>query len=192
MFLPLSVRGKGQLDHLADLKRLTLLAISIRGLHITHTIGLLQSKAISLICSISINWFMLSNLTLLRLAYSHYHHLQKLLVPNHLGHVHRGLRDSTLHWTWVWLELLRSSEMLAWLFLCHHTLCHIPFLLIFIDMSTVYFIRLKDMLLIIVRHFAMPYRIWLILLVNLSGPSVIVNPLPTHSMHTIPSPPSLQ
>ena len=106
---------------------------------------------------------MLSSLALLRLAYSHDHHLQKLLVPNHLDHVHRGLRDSTLHWTWVWLELLRSSEMLAWLFLCHHTLCHIPFLLIFIDMSIVYFIRLKDMLLIIVRHFAMPYTIWLIL-----------------------------
>ena len=29
-------------------------------------------------------------------------------------------------------------------------------------------------------------------LVNLSGPSVTTNPLPTHSTHAIPSPPSLQ
>ena len=106
---------------------------------------------------------MLSSLTLLRLACSHDRHLWKLLVPNHLDHVHRGLWDSALHWTWLWLELSRSSKMLAWLFLCHHTLYHIPFLLIFLYMSTIYFIRLKDMLLITVHQFAMPCKIWLIL-----------------------------
>ena len=106
---------------------------------------------------------MFSSLTLLRLACSHDHYIWEPLLTRHLDHMHRGLRDSSLHWAWLWLELSRSSGTLDWLFLWRRALCHIPFLLIFIDMSTVYFIRLKDMLLIIVRHFAMPYRIWLIL-----------------------------
>ena len=55
LLLPLTVRGKSRLDHLLDLERLVLLAINIRGPHITYLIGLLQSKLISLIRNININ-----------------------------------------------------------------------------------------------------------------------------------------
>ena len=117
LFILLTIRGRGQLDYLVDLEMLTLLVTSIRDLHITHTIGFSQSKLIFFICSISISQFMLSSLTLLRLACCHNRRLWELLVPNHLDHMRRSLRDSTLHWAWLWLELLRNSEMLAWLFL---------------------------------------------------------------------------
>ena len=53
LFISLIVRGKGQLDHLKDLERLTLLATSIKGLHITHIIGILQLELISFILSLT-------------------------------------------------------------------------------------------------------------------------------------------
>ena len=67
LLLPLTVRGKSRLDHLVDLERLVLLAINIRGPHITHFTDLLQSELIYLIHSINIKRFMSSSLTLLRL-----------------------------------------------------------------------------------------------------------------------------
>ena len=105
---------------------------------------------------------MLSSLTLLRLACNHDYHIREPLFPHRLDHMHRGLRDSSLHWAWLWLELLRISETLVWLFLWHHALCCILFLLIFAYMSIAYIIRFKGMILSIVRHSIMRYRTWLI------------------------------
>ena len=97
LLLPLTVRERSRLDHLVDLERLVVLAISTRGLRITYLIGLLQLELISLIRSISINRFIFKSLTLLRLAYNHDHHIQGSLLTRHLDHMHRGLRDSLLH-----------------------------------------------------------------------------------------------
>ena len=161
LLLPLIVRGSW-LDHLVDLERLTPLDINIKGLHITHFIGLLHSRLISLIYSISINQFMLNSCELLRLACCHDHRFWELLVPCHLDHIHRGSRDSSLHWTWLWLELLRSLETLVWLFLWHHALCRILFLLISTYMSIAYIIICMGMILSVVRRSIMQYRTWLI------------------------------
>ncbi|RVW12674.1 hypothetical protein CK203_116471 [Vitis vinifera] len=84
LLLPLTVRERSRLDHLVDLERLVVLAISTRGLRITYLIGLLQLELISLIRSISIKRFIFKSLTLLRLAYNHDHHIQGdtgLIVP---------------------------------------------------------------------------------------------------------------
>ena len=59
----------------------------------------LQSGLIYFIHSISINRFMFSNLTLLRLASNHDHHIREPLLTRHLDHMHRGPRDNSLHWT---------------------------------------------------------------------------------------------
>ena len=160
LLLPLTIRRRSRLDHLPDLKRLALLAISIRGPRITHLTGLLQSKDISLIHSISISQFMFSGLTLLKLACSHDRHIREPLITHHLDHMHRGLRDSSLRWAWLWLKLLRSSDMLVWLFLWHHTLCHILFLLISTHMSIAYIIRSRGTILSIIWHSIMRYRTW--------------------------------
>ena len=98
LLLPLTIRGRGRLDHLVDLERLALLAISIRGLYFTHLIGFLQSELIYLIHIISISRFMFNGLTLLRLAYSHDHHIREPLLTRHLDHMHIDPRDSSLHW----------------------------------------------------------------------------------------------
>ena len=98
LLLPLTVRGRSRLDHLVDLKRLALLAISIGGPHITHFTGLLQSELISFIRSISISRIMLRSLILLRPARSHDHHIREPLLTRYLGHMHRGPRDSSLRW----------------------------------------------------------------------------------------------
>ena len=71
LLLPLTVRGRSRLDHLVDLERLALLAISIGGLRITHFTSHLQSKLISFIHGINISQIMYKSLTLLRLACSH-------------------------------------------------------------------------------------------------------------------------
>ena len=165
LLLPLTIRGRSRLDHLVDLERLALLVITIKGLRITHLIGLLQSKLISLIHSISISRFMFRSLTLLRLACSHDHYIWEPLLTRHLDHMHRDPRDSSLHWAWLWLELLRSSGTLEWLFLwrralCHRALCHILFLLISIHMSTTCIIRFRGTILSVVQHSMMRYRIW--------------------------------
>ena len=76
--------------------------------------------------------------------------------------MHRGPRDSSLHWVGLWLKLLRSSEMLVWLFLWRHSPCHILFLHIFAHMSTTYIIRFRSTILSVVRHSIMRYRTWLI------------------------------
>ena len=141
---------------------MTLLVVNIRGPHITHLIGLLQSKLISLIHSISISQFMSNNLTLLRLACNHDHHIREPLNPYHLDHMHRGPRDNSLHWAWLWLELLRSSKTLVWLFLWHHAPCCILFLLISAYMSIAHIIRFRGMILSIVRRSIMRYMTWLI------------------------------
>ena len=117
LLIPLTIRGRSWLDHLVGLERLTLLVINIRGPHFTHLTGLLQLELIYLIHSININRFMFNNLTLLRLSCSHDHHIQEPLLPCHLDHMHRGPWDSSLHWAWLWLKLLRSLETLVWLFL---------------------------------------------------------------------------
>ena len=98
LLLPLTVIGRSRLDHLVDLERLTLLAINIKGPHITHFTDLLQSQLIFLIHDISINWFMFSNLTLLRLACNHDHHIREPLLSRRLDHMHKGPRDSSLNW----------------------------------------------------------------------------------------------
>ena len=98
LLLPLTVRGRSRLDHLVDLERLALLAISIGGLHITRFIDLLQTELISFIRSISIGRIMLRSLTLLRLACNRDHHIREPLLTRHLDHMHRGLRDSSLRW----------------------------------------------------------------------------------------------
>ena len=105
---------------------------------------------------------MFSSLTLLRLTCNHDHHIWEPLFSRRLDHTHRGPRDSSLHWAWLWLELLRNSEMLVWLFHWHHAFCCILFLLISAYMSTIHFIRLRGMQQITARHSAMPYKIWLI------------------------------
>ena len=148
--------GQILLDHLVDLERLALLAIII------HLTGLLQLELISLIHSINISRFMFSSLTLLKLAYSHNRHIREPLLPHHLDHMHRGPRDSSLNWAWLWLELLRSLEILVWLFSWRHTPCHILFLLIFAYMSIAYIIRFRGMILSVVWHFTMQDRTWLI------------------------------
>ena len=162
LLLPLTVRGRIHLDHLVDLERLVLLAISIKGLHITHLIGLLQSELISLIRSISINQCMFRSLTLLWPTYNHDHHIREPLLTRHLDHKHRDPRDSLLNWVWIWLEFLRSLEMLVWLFLWRHAPCHISFLLISAHMSIAYIIRFRDMILSVVQRSIMRYRTWLI------------------------------
>ena len=91
-------KGKSRLDHLVDLERLVLLVINISSPHITHLTSLLQSELISLIHSINISRFMFSNLTLLRLAYIHDHHIREPLLTHHLDHMHRDPHDSSLHW----------------------------------------------------------------------------------------------
>ena len=193
LLLPLTVRGKSRLDHLVDLERLVLLAINIRGPHITYLIGLLQSKLISLIRNININWCIFKSLTLLRPACIHDHHIREPLLTRYLGHMHRGPRDSSLHWAWLWLELLRSSKTRDWLFLWRHTLYHILFLLISAHMSITYIIRFRGTILSVVRHSIMRYRTWSIQGWStwLAGPSVTTNPLPTHSTHAVSPPPSL-
>ena len=105
---------------------------------------------------------MFSNLTLLRLAYNHDRHIRESLLTHRLDHMHRGPRDNSLHWVGFWLKLLRSSEMLVWLFLWRHSPCHILFLLIFAHMSTTYIIRFRSTILSVVRHSIMLYRTWLI------------------------------
>ena len=90
LLLPLTVKEISQLDHLADLERLALLAINIKGLHITHLTGLIQSELISLIHNININRFMFSCLTLLRLACNHDHHIRESLLSRHLDYMHKG------------------------------------------------------------------------------------------------------
>ena len=105
---------------------------------------------------------MFNSRTLLRLACSHDHHIREPLLSRCLDHMHRGPQDSSLNWAWLWLELLRSSKMLVWLFHWHHTLYRILFLLISAYMSTVDFIRLRGMQQITARHSVMPYKIWLI------------------------------
>ena len=90
LLFPLTVRRKSLLDHLVDLERSALLAISIEGPHITHLTDLLQSGLISLIHSISISRIMIRSLTLLRLACSHDHHIREPLLTHHLDHMHRG------------------------------------------------------------------------------------------------------
>ena len=152
LFFPLIVMRRSWLVHLVNLERLTLLAISIRGLHITHLTGLLQLEFIHLIHSISINQFMFNNLTLLRLACSHDFHIQESLLSHHLDHMHKDPRDNSLHWAWLWLELLRNSKTLVWLFLWRHTPCHILFLIISAYMSIAYIIIFMGMILSIVRH----------------------------------------
>ena len=147
--------GQILLDHLVDLERLALLAIII------HLTGLLQLELISLIHSINISRFMFSSLTLLKLAYSHNRHIREPLLPHHLDHMHRGPRDSSLNWAWLWLELLRSLEILVWLFSWRHTPCHILFLLIFAYMSIAYIIGFRGMILSIMQHSIMRYKIWL-------------------------------
>ena len=152
------------MDHLPDLERLVLLAINIRGLHITHLTGLLQSGLIYLIHNIiiSIDRFMIISLTLLRLTCNHDHHIREPLLTHHLDHMHKGPWDSSLHWTWLWLELSRSSETLDWLFLWRRAPCHILFLLISVHISNAYIIRFRDMILSVVWHSIMRYRTWLI------------------------------
>ena len=103
---------------------------------------------------------MFSSLTLLRLACSHDHHIREPLLTRHLDHMHRGQRDGSLHWAWLWLELSRSSGMLVWLFIWHHALCHFPFLFSSAHMSIAYIIRFKDTILSVVRHSIMRYRTW--------------------------------
>ena len=162
LFISLTVRGRSWLGHLVDPERLALLAINIRGAHITHLTGLLQLELISLIHNIGINWFMFSSLTLLRLACSRDHHIREPLLLRHLDHIHRGLWDSSLHWAWLWLELLRSSETLVWSFLWCHALCHILFLLTSSYMIIAYIIIFRDMILSVVRYSIMRYKTWLI------------------------------
>ena len=162
MFIPLTVRERSQLDHLVGLERLILLAVSIRGLYFTHLTCLLPLEFIFLIHGISISRFMFSSLKLLKLACSHDHHIQEPLLSHHLDHMHRGPRDGSLHWAWLWLEFLRSSETLVWLFLWHHAFCHIIFLFISTYMSIAYIIRVKDMILSVVRCSIMWYMTWLI------------------------------
>ena len=98
LLLPLTVRGRSRLDHLVDPERLALLVISIRGPQITPLTDLLQSELISLIHNISISRFMFSNLTLLRLACIHDHHIRESLLTNDLDHMHKGPQDGSLHW----------------------------------------------------------------------------------------------
>ena len=162
LLLSLTIRGRGRLDHLVDLERLALLAISIRGPRIIHFTGLLQSDLIYIIHSININQFMFNKLTLLRLACNPDHHIWEPLLPHRLYHMHRGLRDSSFLWAWLWLELLRNLEMMVWLFLWRHTLFHILFLLISSHMSIAYIIRFRGMILSVVWHSIMRYRTWLI------------------------------
>ena len=160
LLLPLIVRERSRLDHLVDMERLTLLVISIKGQRITHLIGFLQSEFISLICSISISRCMFRSLTLLKPTCSHDHHIREPLLTRHLDPMHRGLWNSSLHWAWLWLELLRSSKMVVWSFIWRHALCHILFLHIFAPMSTAYTIEFRDMILSIVWHAIMRYRTW--------------------------------
>ena len=98
LLLSLIVRRRSRLDHLVDLERLALLAISIGDPHITLLTDLFQSELISLIHSISISWFMFRNLTLHRPACSHDHHIREPLLTHRLDHMHRGSRDSSLPW----------------------------------------------------------------------------------------------
>ena len=105
---------------------------------------------------------MFNSLTLLRLVCSHDRHIQEPLLILHLDHMHRGPWDSSHHWAWLWPELLRSLEMLVWLFIWRHALCHILFLLIFTHMSIAYIIICRGMILSVVRHSIMRYRTWLI------------------------------
>ena len=105
---------------------------------------------------------MFNSLTLLRLVCSHDHHIREPLLPRRLNHMHRGSQDSSLHWAWLWLKLLRSSETLVWLFLWHHAPCRILFLLNSAYMSIAYIIRFRGMILSIVRHSIMRYRTWMI------------------------------
>ena len=162
LLIPLIVRGISWLDHLVGLERLTLLAISIRDPHITHLTGLLQSKLIFLIHNISISRFMFNSLTSLRLACNHDRHIRESLLSRHLDHMHRGLRDSSLHWAWLWLKLLRSSKTRVWLFIWRHSSCHILFLPISAYISIAHIIRFRGMILSVVRHSIMRYRTWLI------------------------------
>ena len=162
LLIPLIVRGISWLDHLVGLERLTLLAISIRDPHITHLTGLLQSKLIFLIHNISISRFMFNSLTSLRLACNHDRHIRESLLSRHLDHMHRGPRGSSLHWAWLWLKLLRSSETLVWLFIWRHSSCHILFLPISAYISIAHIIRFRGMILSVVRHSIMRYRTWLI------------------------------
>ena len=97
---------------------------------------------------------------LLRPTRNHDHHIWEPLLTRHLDYMHKGSRGSSLHWAWLWLELLRSSEMLVWSFLWRHTLCHILFLLISAHMSTTYIIRFRGTILSVVRHSIMRYRTW--------------------------------
>ena len=127
-----------------------------------HVFCMIVCCMTSLIYNISINRFMFNNLTLLRLAYNHNHHIREPLLLCCLDHMHRGLWDSSFHWAWLWLELLRRSETLVWLFLWHHDPCRILFLLISAYMSIAYIIRFKGMILSIVRRSIMRYKTWLI------------------------------
>lgn len=54
LFLPLTVREKGQLDHLKYMERLTVLATSIKGLHITHITGFPQLELIYFIYNLTL------------------------------------------------------------------------------------------------------------------------------------------
>ncbi|RVW90021.1 hypothetical protein CK203_035886 [Vitis vinifera] len=146
-------KGKSQLDHPADPKRLALLVISIRGPRITHLTGLLQSKLIFLIHSISISRFMFSSLTLLKLACSYDRHIQEPLLIRHLAP--RPLPHPIPSY-------FRSHEQCSF----HQTQGH----------ATDYCSTLRNTLQDLIDAG----------LVNLSGPSVTVTPLPTHSTHTVP------
>ncbi|KAL6334023.1 hypothetical protein AAG906_000077 [Vitis piasezkii] len=162
LILLLTVRGRSRLDHLVDLERLTLLVISIRGLRIIHLIGLLQSELISLIHSISI-------------SISRFMFRSLTLLKLACSHDHHIREDTGLIVPLVSHVLphpipphFRSHE---------HCLYHQ--------------IQGHDTERCSALHHAIQDKIDSGL-VNLAGPSVTTNPLPTHSTHAVPPPPSLQ
>lgn len=144
------VRKRNPLDHLVDMERSALSIINIIGLLTTHIIGHLQSRPIFFIHSTNIRQLILSHISLLGPICMHIRRILKPLLLSHPDHMIRGLWGSFLHWAWPWLKISRSSEMLVWSFSWRHMPYQIQFLLIFIYMSNVYIIRLRDMILNIV------------------------------------------
>ena len=191
LLLPLTVRERSRLDYLVGLERLTPLAISIKGPHITRFIGLLQLELISLIHNISSSQFMFSSLTLLGLACNHGHHIRATpLLPRPYA------PRLTIQFTPLSMTLTRAFEKLrdagVIVSLAPRPLPY-PILPHFClhEYCLYHHIQGHDAECCVALHHVIKDLIDS-RLVNLFGPSVTTNPLPTHFTHAVPSLPSLQ